>query len=484
MSPYPMVSVKEASQTIFKYCTPVHDTEAVPFEQAINRILAENVVTPEPVPAFRASIKDGYAVKSSDGAGRRKIKQATVAGDKPIVEELQDGEAVRISTGAPVPPGADAVVQVEDTKLLEANEDETEEISIEILKAPVANQDIRDIGSDCEKGYIVLSQFNRMGPAHVGVLAQLAKKEVKVFRKPTIGILSTGNELKEPWEKIEPGQIRDSNRYTLKHLLNRYHYDSTDCGMVKDDPSEIKQALEKALDENEFVITTGGASMGELDVVKRVLQEDFEARIHFGRINIKPGKPTSFATLSYKGKIKKVFCLPGNPASCTVCAIIFIIPVLRYIENEKVFQFPLLRIPLSQRLVNTDSRPDYLRVKVTTGLGCEPKIVLRRNQISSNLTSFCNANGLIIVPPQQHQEEELEGEELDLTRFVVPNPSHTFAPTASHTFAPTPSHAGQQTPPNRPRALLGPTPVIQTIVDDRPKYTVIMFEQIVRPPPQ
>nr|CAH7735642.1 unnamed protein product [Callosobruchus chinensis] len=392
-----MVEVKNASDNIKQFCVPTHETEIVPFENSFGRVLAENVCTSEDIPAFRASIKDGYALKASDGAGKRKVKHKAIAGDEPIEDELQEGEAVRISTGAPVPPGADAVVQVEDTKLLEASEDGTEEIAIEILKAPYTGKDIRDIGSEVMEGTVVLQKDDRIDAAHIGIMAQLGKLEVKVFRKPTVGILSTGNEIKDPWEKIRPGQIRDSNRYTLKHLLGKYGFPSMDCGIVKDDPNAVKQALQKAFEKNEFVITTGGASMGELDVVKRVLEADFEARIHFGRVNMKPGKPTTFATLIYESKLKKVFCLPGNPASCSVCCLLFVIPALRYVENQRDYNFPQIDSLLSEETRNVDLRPDYQRVKVIAKAGSIISYS-NGNQISSNLNSVCNANGLAILP--------------------------------------------------------------------------------------
>nr|CAI5828087.1 unnamed protein product [Callosobruchus analis] len=414
-----MTEVEAASAVIMYSTTRIHETETVAFERSFGRVLADDVCTPEPIPAFRASIKDGYAVKSADGVGKRKVKQKAVAGDKPIEDELQHGEAVRISTGAPVPPGADAVVQVEDTKLLEASEDETEEIVVEILKAPQPGQDIRDIGSEVTKDSVVLQKYDRIGAAHIGIMAQLGKLEVNVFRQPTVGILSTGNEIKEPWETIQPGQIRDSNRYTLKYLLRKYGFDSTDCGIVKDDADAVKQALENAFEQNEFVITTGGASMGEFDVVKRVLEADFGARIHFGRVNMKPGKPTSFATLTYKGKVKKVFCLPGNPASCSVCCLLFVIPALRYTENQRDYNFPTIRVYMVDEVSNSDARPDYQRVNVIDRNGTM-FAYSNGNQISSNLNSLCNANGLAIISPRTSRDGSVS-ESWGITEYKLPS---------------------------------------------------------------
>nr|CAI5828088.1 unnamed protein product [Callosobruchus analis] len=331
-----MTEVEAASAVIMYSTTRIHETETVAFERSFGRVLADDVCTPEPIPAFRASIKDGYAVKSADGA--------------------------------PVPPGADAVVQVEDTKLLEASEDETEEIVVEILKAPQPGQDIRDIGSEVTKDSVVLQKYDRIGAAHIGIMAQLGK-------------------LEEPWETIQPGQIRDSNRYTLKYLLRKYGFDSTDCGIVKDDADAVKQALENAFEQNEFVITTGGASMGEFDVVKR--------------------------------KVKKVFCLPGNPASCSVCCLLFVIPALRYTENQRDYNFPTIRVYMVDEVSNSDARPDYQRVNVIDRNGTM-FAYSNGNQISSNLNSLCNANGLAIISPRTSRDGSVS-ESWGITEYKLPS---------------------------------------------------------------
>ncbi|XP_028136337.2 gephyrin isoform X1 [Diabrotica virgifera virgifera] len=396
-SPYPLIEVPEATQIVLTQCTPTDETEVVAFDRSVDRILAEDVYALAPVPPFRASIKDGYAVIAADGAGTRAIKEVAAAGDAPIGEVLKSGEAIRISTGAPLPPGADAVVQVEDTSIVQASPDGSLELVINIEIAPKLGQDIREIGSDVAVNSLVLNKYEQIKAAHVGVLAMLGKTEVKVFKRPLVGVISTGNEIGDPKEELAPGKIRDANKFTLMNLLKEYSYDSMDCGIARDDPDSVKAVLEKAFMNNDVIVTSGGISMGEFDVLKQVLVEDFGAKIHFARVNMKPGKPTTFATLTYHGKEKKFFGLPGNPVSCGVTCLLYIIPALRYMEHCANYEFPTIQIKNSP-LVNNDSRPEYHRVQVSFDptIG-EFKLSSTGNQISSRLNSLVGANGLAIV---------------------------------------------------------------------------------------
>ncbi|CAG9819731.1 unnamed protein product [Phaedon cochleariae] len=395
ISPYPLVEVSKATEIIRRECSPTLEIEVIPFEKSANRILAEDVLATEAVPPFRASMKDGYAVKSEDGVGNRIVREVAAAGDMPSEEELKAGEAIRISTGAPVPPGADAVVQVEDTSIVETSTDGTKELSIEIKVAPICGQDIRDIGSDVKVNELVLKKYDRISPAHVGVLAVLGKTEVKVYKRRAVGVISTGNEIKNPKDNVGPGQIRDCNKFTLLNLLKKYYYEAEDCGMAKDDPDSMKKALHAAFSKNDVVITSGGVSMGEFDVLKQVLEQDFDAMIHFARVNMKPGKPTTFATCSFAGKTKVVFGLPGNPVSCGVTCLLFVIPTLRHIERSAVIDFPIMNV-IATALENKDNRPEYQRVRVYQQSGVTT-LLSTGNQTSSRLNSLVGANGLALV---------------------------------------------------------------------------------------
>ncbi|KAG5879126.1 Gephyrin, partial [Gonioctena quinquepunctata] len=225
--------------------------------------------------------------------------------------------------------------------------------------------------------------------------------------RQSIGIFSTGNELRDPKDELKPGQIRDSNKFTMLSLLKKYSYEPVDCGTVKDDPTSVKTALQRAFSKHDVIITSGGVSMGEFDVLKQVLAEDFGAKIHFGRVNMKPGKPTTFATFVRDGKMKKFFGLPGNPVSCGVTCLLFVIPTLRYLERSTIIHFPVIRA--EGCLENKDIRPEYHRVKVTCNKSTgKYRAVSTGNQISSRLNSLVGANGLALVEAKGSMAEYYE----------------------------------------------------------------------------
>ncbi|KAL1489943.1 hypothetical protein ABEB36_013867 [Hypothenemus hampei] len=397
---YPMLEVQEALKIIKEKLPPMQKIEELLLEDSIDRVLAEDIRASRPVPEFAASIKDGYAVKASDGTGLRYVKAVVAAGDAPD-NELGPGEACRISTGAPVPRGADAVVQVEDTILTEASVDGLQEVTVNILIEPKLGQDIRQVGSDIAVDEVVLCKNRRITPSYLGVIAMLGFEKVKVIKRPCIGIVSTGNELVSYKDVLKPGSIYDSNKLSLLSLLKSYSYEAIDCGISKDHPDSVKLTLEKAFSKCDLVITTGGVSMGEFDLLKQVLEEDFGATIHVGRLNMKPGKPTVFATLSNNiGKINKaVFALPGNPVSCFVTTLLFVVPTLKYLENEMDFKnWPKVNVTLEHNISNKDARPEYVRMIVLAN--DEGALTGRStgNQISSRLNSMVDATGLLLVP--------------------------------------------------------------------------------------
>ncbi|XP_050315480.1 gephyrin isoform X2 [Anthonomus grandis grandis] len=398
-SPYPLLEVEEAFALVLKTVIPRNEIEEIPIEDALDRILAESIKASRPIPPFPASMKDGYACRAADGGGMKLVRSSAAAGDVPCVEPLRPGEVIRISTGAAIPAGADAVVQVEDTTLVAVTENGEDETSINVNVTPKVGQDIRQIGSDVQADALVLQKCTRITPAYIGVLAMLGLNKVKVNRRPQIGIISTGNELVPPKGPLQPGLIYDSNKVTLLTLLKKYGYEAKDCGIARDTPNSVKSILERAFDCNDFIVSSGGVSMSEYDLLKQVLVEDFNAIIHFGRVNMKPGKPTVFATLTYKEKMKVIFALPGNPVSCCVTSILFVIPTLRHLENYKAFsEWPKIKILLEQDVNNNDPRPEYVRLKVSRN--CENKLigVSTGNQISSRLNSMVDANALMVVP--------------------------------------------------------------------------------------
>ncbi|CAL1542166.1 unnamed protein product [Lymnaea stagnalis] len=395
-SPYPMLSVEQAVSKVLEN-SHIMPTEMVDIKRALGRYLASSVHAAEPLPPFRASIKDGYAVRADDGAGVRMVLGESSAGDVPE-KTVTSGFCMRINTGAPVPSGADAVVQVEDTELTEASIDGRQEIQIKILKFPTVGQDIRPVGSDIEKGEEVLCAGQRLGAAELGLLATVGVTSVQCYSLPTVGIMSTGNELIEPHAPLSEGKIRDSNRTTLLAQLQECGLPTVDLGIAKDSPDILLQKLTDALDQVDIIVTTGGVSMGDKDYLKQVLQVDLKAELHFARVLMKPGKPTTFATLEYKGARKLIFGLPGNPVSAIVTCNLYLIPAIRKMSGCPHPQRTVIKVKVDRDLI-LDPRPEYHRASLTwTKRDVTPTAHTTGNQISSRLLSMSTANVLMVLP--------------------------------------------------------------------------------------
>merc|ERR1719220_3083729 len=344
ISQWPMISVDQAQKMVLDQCSSMmHEekgvmvlaTETVNFRSALGRVLCQQVEAKDPLPPFPASIKDGYAVIASDGPGVRQVRGEASAGASPHMAPLASGEVIRINTGAPVPPGADAVVMVEETKLVEATE-EGEEVKVEILTKNVeVGQDIRPVGSDISEGELVLGRGALMGPGEVGLLAAVGVTEVQVAVAPKVAVLSTGNELQEPGESLKPGHIRDCNKTTLITLLQSKGFEAKDAGVAKDDIQQLTAVLKSALEISDLLVTTGGVSMGDRDLLRQVLVDQFGAEIYFARVAMKPGKPTTLASLTLNGKRRLVLGLPGNPVSATVTCHLYVLPALRRLSGQR-----------------------------------------------------------------------------------------------------------------------------------------------------
>ena len=401
-SPYPMVDVLIAQSKVIA-TADVIGTEVLQFRDALGRVLAQNVFAKDPLPPFAASIKDGYAVITADGSGKRAVLGSSAAGQVPGGAPLQRGQCVRITTGAAVPAGADSVVQVEDTHLVHASADNTEELEINIMKTPKLGEDIRPLGSDIKAGELVLASGCILGPAELGLLATVGVTSVLVYRIPTVAVLSTGNELQDPkeGESLKPGHIRDSNKTTLMALLKQHGYPTMDMGIAVDEPQALLEALQESLNCADVVVTTGGVSMGEKDLLKSILAVDLNATLHFGRINMKPGKPTTFATCDFKGEKRLVFGLPGNPVSATVTSHLFVLPALRKISGHSNPMPPIIRAATMEDLP-LDSRPEYHRAVLSWTPGeAVPTVKSTGNQISSRLMSCSNSNCLMVLPSSE-----------------------------------------------------------------------------------
>ncbi|XP_074183438.1 gephyrin isoform X10 [Rhinolophus sinicus] len=418
MSPFPLTSMDKAFITVLEM-TPVLGTEIINYRDGMGRVLAQDVYAKDNLPPFPASVKDGYAVRAADGPGDRFIIGESQAGEQPT-QTVMPGQVMRVTTGAPIPCGADAVVQVEDTELIRESDDVrhhqgTEELEVRILVQARPGQDIRPIGHDIKRGECVLAKGTHMGPSEIGLLATVGVTEVEVNKFPVVAVMSTGNELLNPEDDLLPGKIRDSNRSTLLATIQEHGYPTINLGIVGDNPDDLLNALNEGISRADVIITSGGVSMGEKDYLKQVLDIDLHAQIHFGRVFMKPGLPTTFATLDIDGVRKIIFALPGNPVSAVVTCNLFVVPALRKMQGILDPRPTIIKARLSCD-VKLDPRPEYHRC-ILTWHHQEPLPWAQStgNQMSSRLMSMRSANGLLMLPPKTEQYVELhKGEVVDV----------------------------------------------------------------------
>ncbi|XP_072302279.1 gephyrin b isoform X15 [Eucyclogobius newberryi] len=413
MSPFPLTSMDKAFITVLEM-TAVLGTEIINYRDGMGRVLAQDVYAKDNLPPFPASVKDGYAVRAADGPGDRFIIGESQAGEQPT-HTVMPGQVMRVTTGAPIPCGADAVVQVEDTELLRESEDGTEELEVRILVQARPGQDIRPIGHDIKRGECVLAKGTHMGPSEIGLLATVGVTEVEVQKFPVVAVMSTGNELLNPEDDLHPGKIRDSNRSTLLATIQEHGYPTINLGIVGDNPDDLLNALNEGISRADVIITSGGVSMGEKDYLKQVMDIDLHAQIHFGRVFMKPGLPTTFATLDIDGARKLIFALPGNPVSAVVTCNLFVIPALRKMQGILDPRPTIIKARLSCD-VKLDPRPEYHRC-ILTWHHQEPLPWAQStgNQVSCRLMSMRSANGLLMLPPKTEQYVELhKGEVVDV----------------------------------------------------------------------
>uniref|UniRef100_H2Y4D6 Gephyrin n=1 Tax=Ciona savignyi TaxID=51511 RepID=H2Y4D6_CIOSA len=402
-SPYPLASMDEAFSSILRNAVPL-PIISKHYSDAMDHVLAEDIRAKSPIPPFPASIMDGYAVIASDTPCDLNVVGSSVC-DRDNCNHssgvtVEKGQAFRITTGAPLPVGANAVVPVEDTLLLKETDNGREELEVRILKLVRAGESVRPIGCDIKTGEVVIKSSTKIGPSECGILASVGATTVKVHQKPTVAVFSTGSELASPeTESLGPGEIRDSNRILLITTLQSNNFKTLDFGIVPDKPGELKAALLSACEKADVVVTTGGVSMGEKDFLKEILV-NIGAKIEFGRVFMKPGKPSTFATLQSGDRKKCIFALPGNPVSAVVTCNLFVLPALRKLSGFLEPRPTILSAKLSSE-VRLDARPEYQRVQ----LRWEPQEPIpwaqsTGRQVSSRLLSMLTANALLMLPPR------------------------------------------------------------------------------------
>jgi molybdenum cofactor synthesis domain-containing protein len=375
-------------------------TESVAIEQAHRRILAEDVRADMDLPPFDRARMDGYAVRSSDvSTAPVKLRViGEIAAGAQFEHRVNAGEVVKIFTGAPVPDGADAVQKVEVTR---ANGH-----TVEILEPVTPGQFITPRASEVAAGEIVAETGREIGPAEMAVLASFGYASVRVGRRPRVAVISTGSELVQVSSKPSGAQIRNSNSYTLAAYAERAGAMADMLGIVEDTPEATRVALIRAADNHDIVITSGGVSMGDYDLVKGALK-DIGAEIYFDRVIIRPGKPIVFAR---RGETY-FFGLPGNPVSTSVTFNVFVRPAIRKMQGEASPALATVSARLSRTVKDSSSRRSYLPARLFIQEGRAMVEPLKWGG-SSDFVAFMQANALIVVREDVH--ETAQGELVDV----------------------------------------------------------------------
>jgi molybdopterin molybdotransferase len=378
-----VLTVEEALQQILSRISPL-PTERVPLMSALGRALAETVVSAREIPPWANSSMDGYAVRATDTStapSRLAIVGTVTAGAVPS-REVRGGEAVRIFTGAPLPPGADAVIPQEDTEASDGHV---------TLKATVsAGAYVRPRGEDLRVGDPVLAPGTALGPAEIGLLATLGYSQVLVHRRPRVAILSTGNELAELGREPGPGQIPNTNSYSLFAQVLEAGASPMNLGIAGDEMGAIEQRLQWGAGAD-VLLSSAGVSVGDHDLVKTALTRA-GAELHLWQVSMRPGKPITFGSLGRHA----VFGLPGNPVSAMVTFELFVRPALRRLAGFRALHRLRLRARALAPIDNPGHRRGYLRVTLErdgTGWGAR----LTGDQGSAILTSMVRADGLAVV---------------------------------------------------------------------------------------
>jgi len=380
------LSFEQALERIKQSIKPIKGKKNVTIREAAGHILAEDVTSPLDVPPFINSAMDGYAINSSDipqtGDKKLKVIGKSFAG-APFDGKLKPGEAVRIMTGAVVTEGADTVVMQEHAEVDGSN--------IKIGNEHIAKQNVRNPGDDFFTGDTIIKAGERLSPAKLGLLASVGVTEFKVIRKPVVAFFSTGDELKGVGQHLEPGDIYDSNRYILFGMLQKMDVECIDMGVVPDIKEEIELTLKEASSIADLVITSGGASVGEADFIKIILDEI--GKVGFWKIAMKPGKPLAF------GHINDTifFGLPGNPVSAMATFYQFVQPSLRLLEGETISAPLILQAKCISKLKKRPGRKDFQRGIMSSDEKGQLIVDTTGVQGSHMLSSMAKANCFIVL---------------------------------------------------------------------------------------
>jgi molybdenum cofactor synthesis domain-containing protein len=394
------IPLEEARQLIAEACRPIDRTERVRLVDANGRVAAADVISTRDVPPFSRAGMDGFALRAEDtfGASRYEPKTLRVidkvyTGQVPA-KAIEPGTAIEIATGAPMPQGADAVVMVEETE--KAGSD------VRVLTPVYPRQNVGRQGADIVVGQTVIARGLVLNPSRIGAIAALGVADVEVYAKPTVAILSTGNEIVDPGQELRPGQIYDINKFTLSTIIQEHGGVPSPFSTAQD----TIEALERAIDacaSCDVLVFSGGSSVGERDLILDVIGRKGE--IVFHGIAVKPGKPTVFGTINGK----PMFGMPGYPTSCLSNAYMMLVPALRSMARLPPRHTQTVSLPLGQRIVSTTGRHQFYTVKIVDGAA------MPAFKASGDITSMSQADGYIEIPAQTDIVEK--GERVDVKLF-------------------------------------------------------------------
>ncbi len=396
-----LIPFEEAREIVLENITPIGRMEEISIEDALHRVLAEDVFSPLSIPPFPRAAEDGYAVIAEDtyGASQYSPKKLKITGEINTGEykeiEIKSGECVKIATGAMLPKNADAVVRVEDT--------EEDGDSVRIYRPVHPGFDVAPVGEDIKEGEILLLQGEYLTPPKIGALAAVGISRLKVYAKPKIAVLPTGDELIRPGESLKPGKIYDVNTYTIASVIKDNGGEPVIFPYVMDTKEDIENKLIEAL-KCDMVVFSGGSSVGDRDLLIEVVSK--YADILFHGVQIKPGKPTWCA----KGD-KIIFGMPGFPTSCLSDSYQFLVPALRKLARLPPVEEKIVRAKMARRITSTLGRMQFFTVRLENGYAYPAY------KTSGAITSMANSDGYIVIPANVDLVEKDEIVEVHLWRF-------------------------------------------------------------------
>ena len=406
------VTVENALRLLHEQKLRLPVIESVSIENAYGRVLVQDIVSHENLPGFNRSTMDGYAVNSADTFGSSdtmpvylQVKGQVLMGQNSGIN-LQRGETCQIPTGGMLPDGADAVVMFEHTSLIDNK-------MVEIMKTVSPGENVIMFDEDVRKGEVILRSGHRLRPQDIGALAGLGILEVKIFKRPVVAVISTGDEVVSPDKPISMGEVRDINSYNLSGMISACHAIPLKKGIVKDDLDKLREIVKQALNDSDMLLITGGSSVGVADYTAKVINELGTPGVLFHGVAMKPGKPVIGGVVEGK----PVFGLPGHPAAITVSFETFIEPLLIKLSGE--IQNPVLpsrritRALFSRNLSSPVGREEHIRVTVERRNGAFWAVpVLGKSGLIKTLV---RADGIVVVP--MNKSGVYEGEEVEVRLF-------------------------------------------------------------------